>query len=99
MKKALLKSIEYLISHSFTKKDKEVMRVNIVEAVVSVGELSLLDLALEVGRRAKSRKEERPVTPAEFLAEVVNHQLMSGNAEGKEFGRCMNEKHNASQRL
>lgn len=68
-------------------------------AVMQSGELSMMDVALEAGRLAQSRKEGRTVSSAEFLAEVVNNQLMSGKAEGKEFGRCMNEKHKTNQKL
>jgi len=51
----------------------------------------MMGVALEAGRLAKSRREQREVTEAEFLAEVVNHQLMSGNGDGKEFGKLFAE--------
>jgi len=60
---------------------------------MQAGEIRMLDMALEVGRRSKSRREEREVTKAEFLADVVNDQLMSGKVEGKEFGEWMNKSH------
>ena len=61
------------------------------------GELNMVELVLEAGRLAMGRRKEREVSEAEFLVEVVNQQLMSGSAEGKEFGerfrKLMDKKH------
>ena len=53
----------------------------------------MMGVALEAGRLAKSRREQREVTEAEFLAEVVNHQLMSGKVNGIELCRRIDKAH------
>ena len=60
---------------------------------MQAGELNMMGVALEAGRLAKGRREQREVSEAEFLADVVNNQLMSGKGDGKEFGRLMDIKH------
>ena len=57
------------------------------------GELKLVSAALEAGRLAKSRREQREVTEAEFLAEVVNHQRMSGKVNGIELFKRIDKAH------
>lgn len=57
------------------------------------GELKLVSTALEAGRLAKSRREQREVTEAEFLAEVVNHQLMSGKVNGIDLCKRIDKAH------
>ena len=65
----------------------------IVKEIALFGELKMMDIALEAGRSARSHKEGRTVSRAEFLADVVNDQLMSGKVEGIEFCKCVDKAH------
>lgn len=71
----------------------------LVREIAVFGELQLMDIALEAGKQAKSRKEGRAVSSAEFLADVVNHQMMTGKANGIELFQLIDAKHKTNQKL
>ena len=68
-------------------------REMIVKEIALFGDLKLMDIALEAGRSARSHKEGRAVSRAEFLADVVNDQLMSGKVNGIDLCKRIDKAH------
>ncbi len=73
--------------------DPQKARNVILEAIMLAGDLHIMNATLESCRQAKSRREKREVSTAEYLAEIVNLQMMSGNVNGIELFKLIDVEH------